>query len=493
MSLLDNLVENPNMMGGSNPSDKWTQESDATVVSDDSTSHSGEFSLKVTASAANVGASQELFLESGAEYQVSAHAKVTEGDTARVVIDKGDGDVVEIGDTTGTSFTEISGKFVATGSSGMIYLQAESNGDIVWFDDVAVYQSGVGHLDLVSTDTYQQASRRGDGFWTDGNYAVFGAVGNPSQWACLWRGKPQFAYDTENDQCLLEHYFDSQNYFQVFYNSHTNKFTFRKRIEGTSYNATTKKMTFAADTEIDIICTFDTKNGSKIYYNGSDTGSTANSDTTALQALTATIRGDVQSSTNTTVVLDSDVSPDDNAYNDWVIEIVDGTGRGQQRKISDYTGSTQTVSISNSWTTNPDNTSSYLLYSSVVTIGATNSGVVSANAYHNEIAIFSRKLTAHQAQAFHTLNEPLVNTNGSVMLECTISPDDYIEIDCDDLDIIQFDASGNEVLSRLSNGITTKNSRFFMLHPGENLNDGEILWCENNSGKIDIWYDLRFM
>lgn len=69
--------------------------------------------------------------------------------------------------------------------------------------------------------------------------------------------------------------------------------------------------------------------------------------------------GTIQSApTTTTVRLASALAPHtDDVFNGCVMTIVSGTGSGQTRTISDYTGSTQTVALSAAWTTQPDYTS----------------------------------------------------------------------------------------------------------------------------------------
>lgn len=50
--------------------------------------------------------------------------------------------------------------------------------------------------------------------------------------------------------------------------------------------------------------------------------------------------------------------PDD-LWNDGAVIIIEGTGRGQTKKISDFNSSTGKITIDENWTTNPDNTSQY--------------------------------------------------------------------------------------------------------------------------------------
>jgi len=59
------------------------------------------------------------------------------------------------------------------------------------------------------------------------------------------------------------------------------------------------------------------------------------------------------------ITLASDADNTDDHYNNAAVYITAGTGAGQLRIISDYTGSTRAAVVSVSWTTQPDNTSRY--------------------------------------------------------------------------------------------------------------------------------------
>ena len=81
------------------------------------------------------------------------------------------------------------------------------------------------------------------------------------------------------------------------------------------------------------------------------------------------VQGRVDSATNssasTTLILNS-MSPDyiyefgtidrrDDFYNGMQVQIIDGTGVGQTRTITDYNGSTRTITVDSAWGTNPAN------------------------------------------------------------------------------------------------------------------------------------------
>lgn len=67
-----------------------------------------------------------------------------------------------------------------------------------------------------------------------------------------------------------------------------------------------------------------------------------------------------QSGTATTVVLDTLASAVDDFYNNSIIYITGGTGAGQSRRITDYTGASKTATV-DSWITNPDATSTFAI------------------------------------------------------------------------------------------------------------------------------------
>ena len=83
------------------------------------------------------------------------------------------------------------------------------------------------------------------------------------------------------------------------------------------------------------------------------------------------LQGKPSSATSTTLVAStSQLTPDytayygtldrrDDYYNGMNITILDGTGVGQTRTISDYAGSTRTLTVDTAWTTTPDTTSEF--------------------------------------------------------------------------------------------------------------------------------------
>lgn len=68
-------------------------------------------------------------------------------------------------------------------------------------------------------------------------------------------------------------------------------------------------------------------------------------------------RATAQAGANGSVTLDASASATDDFYNGCQVEIVGGTGVGQARMISDYTGSSKVAAVDRNWVTNPDSTS----------------------------------------------------------------------------------------------------------------------------------------
>jgi len=71
--------------------------------------------------------------------------------------------------------------------------------------------------------------------------------------------------------------------------------------------------------------------------------------------------GVAASSTLSTVVLPNDAPSGDDDLNNAVVAVIKGTGKGQMRRCTDYTGATRTVTIDSAWSTLPDTTSLILV------------------------------------------------------------------------------------------------------------------------------------
>lgn len=78
-------------------------------------------------------------------------------------------------------------------------------------------------------------------------------------------------------------------------------------------------------------------------------------------AETVSNTGFAQSSTSGSITLSTSESSSDDVYNKSVVAIIGGTGEGQFRCVSDYTGSSKVATIDTNWSVNPDTTSRYLI------------------------------------------------------------------------------------------------------------------------------------
>jgi hypothetical protein len=71
------------------------------------------------------------------------------------------------------------------------------------------------------------------------------------------------------------------------------------------------------------------------------------------------ITGTAQTGAASTITLASGASSTDGFYTGWYVKTTCGTGSGQIRYISGYVGSTKVATVSEAWTTTPDNTTTY--------------------------------------------------------------------------------------------------------------------------------------
>jgi hypothetical protein len=81
----------------------------------------------------------------------------------------------------------------------------------------------------------------------------------------------------------------------------------------------------------------------------------------AIPSLGIIDNGTLQSATASTAVLRAAAALGDDTVNNSVLEITGGTGAGQVRLIVDYVTATDTATVNPDWTTNPDNTSTYIV------------------------------------------------------------------------------------------------------------------------------------
>ncbi len=79
-----------------------------------------------------------------------------------------------------------------------------------------------------------------------------------------------------------------------------------------------------------------------------------------------------------TITLDASASAVDSFYKNTRIYIVSGTGVGQTRGYSSYVGSTKVYTVDSAWSTNPDNTSVFMIIGNLSGTGATAADIADA-------------------------------------------------------------------------------------------------------------------
>jgi hypothetical protein len=117
------------------------------------------------------------------------------------------------------------------------------------------------------------------------------------------------------------------------------------------------------------------------------------SDTSGSSLLYVTELGSVRSNTaqaggSSSITLDAGASTDDDFYNNMAIRITSGTGSGQTRYITDYSGATKIAIVGSAWSTTPDATSVFKIFGQQLTAGNT----INLPAW--DIEIFDPKVTA---------------------------------------------------------------------------------------------------
>lgn len=88
------------------------------------------------------------------------------------------------------------------------------------------------------------------------------------------------------------------------------------------------------------------------------------------------VTGTAASGGANTIVLANTASATNDAYTNFQIKILSGTGAGQIRTISSYVGASRTVTVSSNWSTQPDGTSVYSVASILPADLRPNSGKV---------------------------------------------------------------------------------------------------------------------
>lgn len=80
------------------------------------------------------------------------------------------------------------------------------------------------------------------------------------------------------------------------------------------------------------------------------------------QVMQPTLAGSAQSGRNSGISLPTSAVQTNDYYTNQIVQITAGTGVGQSRIISDYTGATFSAEVNGNWATNPDSTSVVVLH-----------------------------------------------------------------------------------------------------------------------------------
>lgn len=108
------------------------------------------------------------------------------------------------------------------------------------------------------------------------------------------------------------------------------------------------------------------------------------------------------------ITLDASASATDSLYNGAWVFVKSGTGLGQSRLITGYTGSTKVATITPNWTTNPDNTSVFAIFPAAYIAGV--NGNVSGS-----VASVSGNVTGSVGSVVGAVASVTGNVNGNVV------------------------------------------------------------------------------
>ncbi|HSG69801.1 MAG TPA: hypothetical protein VLA12_05270 [Planctomycetaceae bacterium] len=92
------------------------------------------------------------------------------------------------------------------------------------------------------------------------------------------------------------------------------------------------------------------------------------------------VTGTAQAGGATSITLAAGESATNDLYNFERVRIIEGTGAGQSRLITDYDGTTKVATVHRAWTTNPSTDSVYVISSADATVEAIGTNEVSATA-----------------------------------------------------------------------------------------------------------------
>lgn len=136
--------------------------------------------------------------------------------------------------------------------------------------------------------------------------------------------------------------------------------------------------------------------------------------------------GEAAAATASSITLRAAASGVDDTYNGAQIEIIRGTGLGQSRTITDYTGSTQIANIDRVWLTNPDTTSVYKVSEVGVKMGAdidAHSNMLQING--NQAAAVLLALFSEGMATASSVNDASPSTTSWITASGLVATDDH--------------------------------------------------------------------
>lgn len=203
---------------------EWVADTGAVISGADA--HAGAYGMQITASADNVGAYQNVSFVSGKWYCLSTWIKVTAGDSAAFGVKiTGGATIAEQTAIEDTVYTRYSLLFEATSSTLTIFLHAEDNGDIVFFDDICLNMVPDidSYLQFYNKNYLFMPTRSNLGLFIDQNTNVKyeQVYGNENACSFVARIYPRFSgNDTSGvDRYIFRHYSsdNANDYFGVYY------------------------------------------------------------------------------------------------------------------------------------------------------------------------------------------------------------------------------------------------------------------------------------
>jgi len=152
---------------------------------------------------------------------------------------------------------------------------------------------------------------------------------------------------------------DSTSVYTIIYN-HAPAVTTSQKITGvaTTDVATTATNLTNAATNGDLTLTMKTSVGTAVW--GATRSSYVGTGTFGQYAQLSR-DGTAQAGAAGTITLDASANSNNNYYNNCLVEIIAGIGVGQSRFITAYNGTSKVATVDSNWTTNPDNTSVFVI------------------------------------------------------------------------------------------------------------------------------------